>query len=82
MDSIKRQYLFGLIFSGVGIYQLTRGDLLEFSLYGVAGLAFVVNGLTLEPKLVAHKKPFVIVSWILIIATGLLLLYLIQFKWF
>lgn len=82
MDSIKRQYLFGLIFCGVGIYQLTIGDLLEFSLYGVAGLAFIVNGLTLEPKLVAYKKPLVSISWILIIATGLLLLYLIQFKWF
>lgn len=82
MDSGKRQYLFGLIFFAVGIYQLTIGDFLEFSLYGVAGLSFIVNGLTLEPKLVAYKKPLVMASWILIITTGLLLLYLIQFKWF
>jgi hypothetical protein len=82
MDSIKRQYLFGLIFIGVGIYQLTIKDYLEFSLYAVAGLSFIVNALTLEPKLIAHKKNLVIASWTLIITTGLLFLYLIQFKWF
>ena len=82
MDSTKRQYLFGLIFIGVGIYQLTIKDYLEFSLYAVAGLSFIVNALTLEPKLIAHKKNLVIASWILIITTGLLFLYLIQFKWF
>jgi hypothetical protein len=82
MDSVKRQYLFGLIFMGVGIYQLTIGDYLEVSLYVIAGLTFIVNGLSLEPKLTSYKKPLVILSWILIITTGLLLLYLVQFKWF
>ena len=82
MNAIIRQYLFGLIFIGVGIYQLTLDDYLEFSLYGVAGLSFVVNALTQEPKLINHKKNLVILSWVLIISTGLLLLYLIQFKWF
>jgi hypothetical protein len=82
MNSIQRQYLFGLIFIGVGIYQLTIGDYLEFSLYAVAGLSFMVNALTLEPRLVAFKKNLIILSWALIFATGLLFLYLIQFKWF
>ncbi len=82
MNSVQRQYLFGLIFIGVGIYQLTLQDLLEFSLYTVAGLSFVVNAMTLEPRLLLYKKPLVIISWILIITTGLLFLYLIQFKWF
>jgi hypothetical protein len=82
MNATQRQYLFGLIFIGVGIYQLTIKDFLEFSLYGIAGLSFIVNALTLEPKLVAYKKNLVIASWILIITTGLLFLYLIQFKWF
>lgn len=82
MNSINRQYLFGLIFIGVGIYQLTVKDYLEFSLYAVAGLSFIVNTLTLEPKLIVYKKNLVIVSWVLIITTGLLFLYLIQFKWF
>lgn len=82
MDATKRQYLFGLIFIGVGIYQLTIKDYLEFSLYAIAGVSFIVNALTLEPKLIAFKKTLVIASWILIITTGLLFLYLIQFKWF
>ena len=82
MNSVVRQYLFGLIFICFGIYQLTLKDFLEFSLYTVAGLSFVVNALTLEPKLIAYKKPLVTLSWILIITTGLLFFYLIQFKWF
>ena len=82
MNVITRQYLFGLIFVGVGFYQLSIQDYLEFALYITAGLSFIVNALTLEPKLIAHKKILVMLSWTLIIATGLLLFYLIQFKWF
>jgi hypothetical protein len=82
MNSTQRQYLFGLIFIGVGVYQLTIKDYLEFSLYSIAGLSFIVNALTLEPKLITYKKNLVIASWILIITTGLLFFYLIQFKWF
>jgi hypothetical protein len=82
MNSVQRQYLFGLLFIGVGVYQLAKQDFLEFSLYTVAGLSFIVNALTLEPKLIAYKKTLVMLSWILIIATGLLFFYLIQFKWF
>ena len=82
MNATQRQYLFGLILIGVGVYQLTIKDYLEFSLYSIAGLSFIVNALTLEPKLVAYKKNLVVASWILIITTGLLFFYLIQFKWF
>lgn len=80
MDSIKRQYLFGLLFTGIGIYQAIMNDYLEFSLYTVAGLAFVVNALSSEPKLVSYKKPLVITAWVLIISAGILFLYLLQFK--
>ena len=82
MNSVQRQYLFGIIFIGVGVYQLTIRDYLEFALYTVAGLAFIVNALTLEPKLIVYKKSLVPLSWILIITTGLLFFYLMQFKWF
>jgi hypothetical protein len=82
MNATQRQYLFGLIFFGVGIYYITRDVWIESSLYIVAGLAFVVNALTLEPKLAAYKRILVIVSWILIISAGLLLLYMVQFRWF
>jgi hypothetical protein len=81
LNSQTRQYLFGLIFIGVGIYQFVIGDYLECTLYAVAGLAFIVNALTFESKLFNYKKPLVIVSWLLIGASGLLFLYLLQFKY-
>ena len=81
MNGKTRQYLFGLLFLGVGIYQLVINDLLEFSLYGLAGASFIVNALTMEPKLVNYKKPLVILSWALIGATGILFLYMLQFKY-
>jgi hypothetical protein len=80
MNSTQRQYLFGLIFFCAGLYQAYIHDYLEFSLFAVAGLTFVVNALTFEPKLLHYKKPLVIISWILIFATGILFLYLLQFK--
>lgn len=81
MNAKTRQYLFGLIFIGVAIYQLAIEDLLEFALYALAGTSFIVNALTMEPRLVPYKKPLVIASWILIGATGILFLYLLQFKY-
>jgi hypothetical protein len=81
MNSYRRQYLFGGLFLAFAIYQAVVGDLLEFSLYGIAGLAFVVNAATFEPKFLAYKKPLVISTWVLIGATGILFLYLLQFKY-
>lgn len=81
MNPRTRQYLFGLLFLAVGIYQLVIQDYLEFALYALAGTSFIVNALTLEPRVVHYKKPLVIVSWILIGATGILFLYLLQFKY-
>lgn len=81
MNLRTRQYLFGLIFVGVAVYQLTINDTLEFSLYALAGLAFIVNAMTMEPRLMPYKKPLVIFSWLLIAVTGILFLYLLQFKY-
>lgn len=81
MKAKTRQYLFGCIFLAVGVYQLAIQDYLEFSLYSLAGLAFIFNSLTMEPRFALYKKPLVIVSWILIGATGILFLYLLQFKY-
>ena len=80
MNSQTRQYLFGLIFIGVGVYQIVVKDYLEFSLYFTAGLAFIVNALTFEARLLPYKKILVSVSWVLIVGTGILFLYLLQFK--
>jgi hypothetical protein len=82
MNSVQRQYIFGVILLAFGIYQFTRKDYIEVALYCTAGLAFVVNALTFEPKLEVYKKYLVAASWTLIIATGIIFLYLIQFKWF
>ena len=81
MNAKNRQYLFGLIFLGVAIYQLIIQDYLEVCLYALAGLAFIVNASTLEPGMARYKRPLVIISWILIAGTGILFLYLLQFKY-
>ena len=80
MGASKRQYLFGLIFIGVGIYQLVMSDYTQFALYVAAGLAFIVNTLVSEPRLAAIKKPLVIATWILIISSAVLFLYVLQFQ--
>lgn len=81
MKSFNRQYLFGSLFFAFGVFEAFRGDLLEFALYGSAGVAFIVNAMTFEPRLFKYKKPLVIASWLLIISTGILFLYLLQFKY-
>lgn len=82
MNAHLRQYLFGSIFIAFGIYQLYIRDYLEFWLYALAGTAFIVNALTAESSLEQYKKPLVILSWILIVATAVLFFYLIRYKFF
>lgn len=82
MNARTRQYLFGLIFLGVGVYQLVKVDYIEATLYLLAGMSFVLNTLTLEPALSTYRKVLVPATWILMIATGILFLYVIQFKYF
>jgi hypothetical protein len=82
MSAQARQYLFGLIFIGVGGYQLYIRDYLEFSLYACAGLAFIMNALTLEPKLHGYKKTLVVITWILMGCTAILFFYLLRYKFF
>ncbi len=80
MSSLTRQYLFGAIFIAVGMYHIYLNDLLEFGLYASAGLSFIFNSLTLEPKFGAYKKPLVFVTWIFILMTGILFFYLLRTK--
>jgi hypothetical protein len=81
MNARTRQYLFGSVFVALGIYQVIAPDYLEASLYGIAGLTFICNALTFEPRFLPYKKILVIVTWILIAITGVLFLYLLQFKY-
>ncbi|HMG93517.1 MAG TPA: hypothetical protein VK589_25845 [Chryseolinea sp.] len=80
MNARQRQYLFGAIFLGFGIYQLVLKDVLEASLYMVAGAAFIFNTVASEPSLSKFKKVLVAITWVLIITAGVLFLYLLQFK--
>lgn len=80
MDSRTRQYLFGLIFFAFGIYEFMKPDPLEASVYLSAGLAFICNNLVSEPRLYEYKKILVTLTWILIIASGIIFLYILQFK--
>ena len=82
MSANSRQYLFGSIFLAVAIYHIYISDYLEACLYGLAGLAFIVNTLTLEPRLAAQKRFLVIITWVLIVISVILFLYLMQFKYF
>jgi hypothetical protein len=80
MNSLTRQYIFGSIFVAVGAYQAWKGDFIETSLYIVAGIAFIMNALTLEPKLIKFKKALVAITWVFIAASVILFLYVLQFK--
>ncbi|MDL5047658.1 hypothetical protein QQ054_16705 [Oscillatoria amoena NRMC-F 0135] len=82
MNAHTRQYVFGSIFIMFGIYQLYINDLLEFWLYTLAGAAFIVNALTGEVRLEQYKKPLIVLSWLLIVATGILFFYLLRYKFF
>jgi hypothetical protein len=80
MRSSTRQYIFAAIFIGVGIYQAVQGDMVEFWFYLMAGASFIVNALSVEPRLAAYRKVLVIVAWLLIAATAVFFVYLLQFK--
>ena len=82
MNARQRQYLFGVIFFGFGIYQLVQKDPLEAALYMIAGAAFVFNTLASEQSLINYKKLLVVTTWVLIISAGILFLYMLQFKFF
>jgi hypothetical protein len=81
MKKLSNHYLFGGLFIAIGIYQLVIKDYLEFYLYALAGVTFIINALSMEPRLASYKKPLVIISWLLIAVTGILFLWMLQFKY-
>jgi hypothetical protein len=82
MNAHVRQYLFGGIFLAFGAYQFYLRDYLEFWLYALAGISFIANALTNEPRLEQIKKPLIIFTWIVITATTILFFYLLRHKFF
>lgn len=81
MNASRNHYLFGGLFFAIGVYQLIVGDWSEFWLYAAAGSAFVVTALSGEPRLQRHRKPLAIISWLLILGTGILFLFMLQFRY-
>ena len=80
MNNKSLTLAFAIGFFILGLYNLYRMDLQEVGLYFLAALAFTFNVLASEPKLLRFRKPFTIITWVLMVVTGLLFLYLLQFK--
>ncbi len=78
----QRQYLFGALFIAFGIYRAWAGDYLEFSLYAMAGGAFIGNALIAEPALAHWRKVLIIADWALIIAAAFLFFFVIRYRYF
>lgn len=81
MNSRLRHYFFGIIFFGLGGYYIYAKNFLEASLYIMAGSSFIINNLTNEPGLAQYKKLLVVLSWVFIIATGILFLWVLQSRY-
>jgi len=81
MKKLNTQYFFAAAFMTIGIIQMFRADVLESSLYILAGLAFTFNLLASEERFRRQKKVLVAVTWTLMIATGLLFLWVLQFHY-
>ncbi len=80
-SSRTNHYWFGLAFIALGIYYVVQRDYLEFSLYLCAGMTFIVNAFTMSPAAAPYRKPLVIITWLLIGVSGILFLYMLQFKY-
>ncbi|HMP98530.1 MAG TPA: hypothetical protein PKC24_02035 [Cyclobacteriaceae bacterium] len=71
------QYLIALAATVFAVFKYTQQDYREFTLYFMLGLAFAVLGLSREEKLKQHKW-LPVLSWILVIATGIAFLYVLR----
>jgi hypothetical protein len=78
MKKLSTQYLVGIAMLFFSLYQLSKPDFWEATLYLSAGLAFISMGLIKDNVFEQHKKLLTIVSWALIIISGFMLLFLIR----
>jgi hypothetical protein len=72
------QYLAGGLFLAFSLYQVSRDELWEFSLYAIVGAAFITMGLIKDKRFPRYHKLLSILSWILIISAGFMLLFLVR----
>lgn len=78
MKSAKIQYLVGALMVSFSMYQVYRGELWEFSLYAVAGSAFITMGLIKEDRYPEYARLLHILSWILILVAAFLFFFLVR----
>lgn len=78
MKKISTQYIISLVILAFALYQLTLPDYWEFSLYFFAGLSFLVMGMIKSKNFDKYLKVLTILSWILIILTGFLFLFMVR----
>ena len=72
------QYLAGALFLAFSLYQLSREEYWEFSLYAMAGAAFITMGLLKENRFPRFHGILNVLSWVLIISAGILLIFLVR----
>ena len=72
------QYLIGAVLVAFSIYQMFRNELWEFALYSVTGAAFITMGLIKDKMFPRYNKLLEKLSWILILLSGFLLIFLIR----
>jgi hypothetical protein len=82
MNSRVRQYLFGGVFFVLGAYLWTQSNFLYAWTCVLTGVSFVVNAVTFEPAFESYRKLLTIVAWVLIFATGILFLWVLQSSYF
>ncbi|MCZ8022572.1 MAG: hypothetical protein O9302_12960 [Cyclobacteriaceae bacterium] len=74
----RRQYLFGLAFIVLSLFYFFKSRDTEGTLCVLAGLSFITNQITAEPKLFEYKKMLVIATWIFILITGVFFFYVLR----
>lgn len=78
MRKISSQYIISFLILAFAVYQLSLPDYWEFSLYFSAGLAFLVMGMIKSKKFDKYDKILTVLSWVLIILSAFLLLFLVR----
>ena len=78
MKRASKQYLVGSLLLAFSVYQLWVPDFWEFSLYATTGLAFLVMGMIASKRFPKQNKLLTALSWILILASVFLLLFLVR----
>jgi hypothetical protein len=70
-------YLVAIISLSFSAYQFYLEDLREFTLYFILGLTFAVMGLSREDRFKKYKW-LVGLSWLLVIASGIMFLFVLR----